>query len=61
MQEWLYLEELAEGKDGKELLERDAHNWWKDAVCWFIAKDTEKFNYCFAAETAEEFALRRKL
>ena len=60
-QEWLFLEELAASKDGMELLRRDAHNWWKDAVCWFVANYKEKFDYCFNAETAEEFALRRKL
>ena len=60
-QEWLFLEELPASKDGKELLGRDVHNWWKDAVCWFVAKYKEKFDYCFESETVEEFALCRKL
>ena len=33
-QEWLFLEELTEGRDDKELLSRNAHNWGKGAVCW---------------------------
>ncbi|KAI1785020.1 hypothetical protein LXA43DRAFT_1100757 [Ganoderma leucocontextum] len=61
VQEWLYLEELAQSEDGKALLERDVHNWWKDAVRWFVAKYKEKFDYCFAAETTEDFQIRRKL
>ena len=61
IQEWLYLEELATSALGKELLGRNDHNWWKDAVRWFVTKYRERFNSRFDAETIEDFSMRSKL
>ena len=35
--------------------------WWKNTVEWLVREYKMEFNYCFAQETTEEFAMRQKM
>ena len=66
VQEWFFLEELSQSKDGSDLL-KEAHNagpthkWWKDALHWFVTRYNLKFSEAFGVETVDELAARKKI